>query len=321
MRGRSLALLVFTRVVIDVRLATIAFAPRAHTRVMLQISAYTNGHCDVSMGRIIQERLSGCQKRSNVSRKNLPPPCMPNGGRVTMLGSGPGDPDLLTISAYKILSDPTILVISDRLVSSEILKLAQGECKVAMKFPGCADTGQEEIYNWVKEGLDAGRHVVRLKIGDPFVFGRGGEEVLKFRTFGVEPKVIPGVSAAFSAPLLGSIPLTHRGLSNQVVMCTGYGRNSTSPELIQYHKERTIVFLMAVGRLRELCENLKNIAGYPSIIPVAIVEKAGYPEQRTVIGDVGTIADLAEEYDVKPPSIIVVGDVVNVLLEDYVVIR
>mmetsp|Transcript_13827 Transcript_13827/g.19787 ORF Transcript_13827/g.19787 Transcript_13827/m.19787 type:complete len:202 (+) Transcript_13827:620-1225(+) len=173
----------------------------------------------------------------------------------------------------------------------------------------------QKIYSWVKEGLDAGKHVIRLKIGDPFVFGRGGEEVIKFRSFGVEPNVIPGVSAAFSAPLLGSIPVTHRGVSNQVVMCTGYGRNGTSPDLIQFHKEQTIVFLMAVGRLRELCNNLVNLAGYPLRTPVAIVERAGCPDQRSIVGNMKNIADLAEDYDIKPPSTIIVGDVVNVLLQ------
>jgi len=139
---------------------------------------------------------------------------------------------------------------------------------------------------------------------------------LEFRKFGVEPAVIPGVSAAFSAPLLASIPVTHRGISNQVVMCTGYGRNNTSPDLIQYHKEQTVVFLMAVGRLRELCDRLVTLANYPIQTPVGIVERAGCPDQRTVVGTMETIADLAEKYDVKPPSTIVVGDVVNVLLTD-----
>jgi len=203
----------------------------------------------------------------------------------------------------------------------------------------------KKIYAWTREGLDAGKHVVRLKIGDPFVFGRGGEEVLKFREFGVEPNVIPvsrlnlsincsyiffkfvdltknnnlfiqGVSAVFSAPLLGSIPITHRGVANQVVMCTGYGRNGTSPDLIQYHKEQTIVFVMAVGRLRELCKRLITLAGYPHATPVAIVEQAGCPGQRMVVGNMETIADLAEEYKIKPPSTIIVGEVVHVLLEN-----
>lgn len=125
-----------------------------------------------------------------------------------------------------------------------------------------------------------------------------------------------GVSSAFSAPLLGNIPVTHRGVANQVVLCTGYGRDGTSPDLIQYHKEQTIVFLMAVGRLQELCDRLHRLAGYPSTTPVAIVEKAGCPDQRTVVGDMTTIADLAKRYNVKPPSTIIVGEVVRVLLAD-----
>jgi siroheme synthase len=109
--------------------------------------------------------------------------------------------------------------------------------------------------------------------------------------------------------------VTHRGVASQVVMCTGYGRNGTSPDLIQYHKEQTIVFLMAVGRLDELCQRLINLAGYPSKTPVAIVERAGCPDQRTVVGNMETIAALAVKFNVKPPSTIIVGDVVNVLLE------
>jgi len=192
--------------------------------------------------------------------------------------------------------------------------------KIANKTPGCQMAAQDEIFEWCKDGLRRGQHVVRLKIGDPFVFGRGGEEVLEFREFGVEPTVIPGVSAAFSAPLLASIPVTHRGISNQVVMCTGYGKNNTSPDLIQYHPEQTVVFLMAVGRLRELCNNLIEKANYPPTTPVGIVERAGCPEQRTVVGTMENIADLAERYKVKPPSTIVVGEVVNVLLteDDFV---
>ena len=132
----------------------------------------------------------------------------------------------------------------------------------------------------------------------------------------MESKVVPGVSAAFSAPLLGAIPVTHRGVSNQVVMCTGYGKENTSPDLIRYHPEQTVVFLMAVGRLRELSERLQELAGYPADTPVAIIERAGCPEQRTVVGRMDNIADVAEEHEVKPPSTIVVGNVVRVLLDE-----
>jgi uroporphyrin-III C-methyltransferase len=99
-------------------------------------------------------------------------------------------------------------------------------------------------------------------------------------------------------------------------MCTGYGREGSSPDLIQYHKEQTIVFLMAVGRLKELCQRLCDQAGYPHNTPVAVVEKAGCPEQRTIVGNMETIADLARQHQIQPPSTIVVGDVVNVLIEE-----
>lgn len=302
-----------------------------------------------SNGEFSQEVIQSSQKnewgipdsRTLDPFRSIPADQLDNGGRMTLVGSGPGDPDLLTVKALRLLQDPNALVICDRLVSDEIRELIQGELQVARKLPGCADLAQEEIYWWAYQGLKAGRHVIRLKIGDPFVFGRGGEEVLTFRRFGVEPTVIPvsrnlltrrdekssycalsshnvflqGVSAAFSAPLLGNIPVTHRGVSNQVVMCTGYGREGTSPDLIQYHKEQTVVFLMAVGRLRELCGRLVSLAGYPEDTPVGIVERAGCPNQRTVVGNMKTIGDIAEEHNVQAPSTIIVGDVVNVLLD------
>lgn len=99
-------------------------------------------------------------------------------------------------------------------------------------------------------------------------------------------------------------------------MCTGYGRDNSSPDLIQYHKEQTVVFLMAVGRLRQLCSSLIEKANYPPTTPVAIIEKAGCPDQRTVVGDMTSIADIAELHKVKPPSTIVVGEVVHALLDD-----
>lgn len=323
----SLALIILVSILVS---ASVGFVPsvsgafgfspseirnRQSTTTRSGIAAFTDDDGGIPSG--IKKTIDKSNK-SNISnfKSTLPPSTLPNGGRITLVGSGPGDPDLLTMAAYKIITDPNVFIISDRLVSQEILDLIQGEYKIARKLPGCAEAAQEEIYRWCKEGLDAGKHVIRLKIGDPFVFGRGGEEVLKFRKeYGVEPKVVPGVSAAFAAPLLGSIPVTHRGKSNQVVMCTGYGRNGTSPDLIQYHKEQTIVFLMAVGRLRELCQRLVTMAGYPSKTPVGIVQNAGCPNQRTVVGTMENIADLAEEYNVKAPSTIVVGEVVNVLLE------
>ena len=105
----------------------------------------------------------------------------------------------------------------------------------AVKLPGCAEAAQQEIYRWCEDAARAGTDVVRLKIGDPFVFGRGGEEVLEFRKrLGIEAKIIPGISSVFSAPLLGGIPVTHRGSATQVVMSTGYGKGEATPDLQVY---------------------------------------------------------------------------------------
>jgi len=232
-------------------------------------------------------------------------------GRVSLVGAGPGDPELLTVAAIRELQQAD-LVIADRLVSQEILDLITCELKVARKRPGCADQAQVEIYGWVQEAVAQGRRVVRLKIGDPLVFGRGGEEVLEFRKLGVEPLVVPGISAAMAAPLLGGVPLTHRGVANQVVLGTGMGQNGTKTGITPYDPQTTAVFLMAVGRLQELCGDLKE-HGYPGTCPVAIVEQASTPRQRTIIGTIDTIHDIATELNVRPPSTIVFGDCVRVL--------
>lgn len=253
---------------------------------------------------------------SNSSASTVPlEPSKSSKGRVLLVGAGPGDPDLLTVKALRCIEDPTALVISDRLVSSEVQELVRGELRIAKKAPGCAEAAQDQIYRWMREGFADGKCVVRLKIGDPFVFGRGGEEVLWCREqLGVEPEVVPGVSSAFAGPLSGMIPITHRGFANSVVMSTGYGRNGSAVPLLPYHPDATAVFLMAVGRLRELGEGLVN-AGYPSTTPVAIVERATTPQQRTTRGTIETIADIAQARKVRAPAIVIVGIVCGVLAD------
>jgi len=244
---------------------------------------------------------------------NLPEHLEPGAkiGKVTLVGAGPGDPDLLTMAAFKALQNAD-LVVSDRLVSAEILELVKGELKVARKLPGCAHEAQREIFRWCVEALLQGKNVVRLKIGDPFVFGRGGEEVLEFRRLGFEPKVIPGISSALAGPLAAGIPVTHRGVANRVVFMTGNGKDDSTPDVAPFHPDQTCVFLMAVGRLRELSAQLKE-EGYPAGTPVGIIERATTPRERTVVGTVEDIADVAEEQQVQAPAIIVVGEVVNAL--------
>lgn len=179
------------------------FTPSLQSRKGWSPASFRPGHhflfVDHDAGEYSQEVIESSKTNEwgIPSSKTLPPfssipkEQLDNGGRITLVGSGPGDPDLLTMKAYNLLQDPNALVIVDRLVSPEIIDLVKGEIKVARKLPGCAELAQEEIYWLAHRGLAAGKHVIRLKIGDPFVFGRGGEEVLKFRQYGVESKVVP----------------------------------------------------------------------------------------------------------------------------------
>eukprot|EP00607_Mallomonas_marina_P007000 CAMPEP_0182432614 /NCGR_PEP_ID=MMETSP1167-20130531/57774_1 /TAXON_ID=2988 /ORGANISM="Mallomonas Sp, Strain CCMP3275" /LENGTH=288 /DNA_ID=CAMNT_0024620359 /DNA_START=231 /DNA_END=1097 /DNA_ORIENTATION=- len=232
-------------------------------------------------------------------------------GKISLVGAGPGDPDLLTLQALKLINNAT-LVIADRLISPEILDLVKCELRIARKHPGCAEKAQEEIYEWVREGIQQGHNVVRLKIGDPYLFGRGGEEMLEFRKLGVEPVVAAGVSSSYCAPMSSNIPLTHRGIANQVLISTGYGRDSTVVDVPPYSSDRTVVLLMAVGRLRDITANMTD-AGYPVHTPIAIIERATTPQQRTLYGTLESIADIAEKQKARAPATIVVGEVINVL--------
>lgn len=231
---------------------------------------------------------------------------------ISLVGAGPGDPDMLTIQALKLLQNAS-LVIADRLISKEILNLITCEVRVANKKPGCAEEAQDEIYTWIKEAIDNNRNVVRLKIGDPFLFGRGGEEVLEFRKWGIEAKIVPGISSSYCAPLVSNIPLTHRGVSNQVLISTGYGKNSSEVDLPkEYVADRTLVLLMAVGRIAEISRKLM-LYNYPANTPVAIIEKATTPLQRTLYGTLETIGHIAERDKATAPATIVIGHVVHTL--------
>lgn len=232
-------------------------------------------------------------------------------GSVTLVGAGPGDPELLTVQAVRLLKSAE-LVVADRLISPEIINMIECEVRVANKKPGCAEEAQDEINTWVIEAVLAGRKVVRLKIGDPLLFGRGGEEVIEYRKHGIEASLAPGLSSSYSAPLAASIPLTHRGVSNQVLISTGYGRNGTTVDVPPYSSERTVVLLMAVGRIAEIATTMLK-EGYPRNTPVSIIENATTPRQRTVVGTIATIGEIAAKENAKPPATIIIGDVVHAL--------
>jgi len=271
-------------------------------------------------------------------------------GSVTLVGAGPGDPELLTLQAFKLLKSAE-LVVADRLVSREILDLIDCELRVANKKPGCAEEAQEEINQWVVKAALEGKRVIRLKIGDPFLFGRGGEEVIEYRKSGIEAQVVPGISSAYSAPLAAMVPITHRGVANEVVICTGFGREGTTVDAPEYRPDRTVVLLMAVGRIGKIAEEMVGRWGYPagkciefivhrvhstythththtlqykhsnphltlspcSDTPVSIIEQATTPRQRVLRGTLEDIGEVALQQGAKAPATIVVGNVNNVL--------
>eukprot|EP01134_Creolimax_fragrantissima_P004047 CFRG4047T1 len=237
-------------------------------------------------------------------------------GTLFLVGSGPGDPDLLTVAAHRHLTTAD-LVVSDRLIPQEILQLVEGELKIAHKYPGNADAAQIELMNWCLEGVWKGLRVVRLKNGDPFLFGRGGEEVNYFRRFSINPAVVPGISSSLSAPLLAGIPLTHRGVADQLLIATAHGKNDTVPDLPPYAPNRTTVFLMSIGRLRSLTRRLISESGFPKDTPAAIIEKASCLGQRVFESTLEDIAEVAEKEGVKPPGVVVVGHTVNAITDYF----
>ncbi|KAF2643452.1 uroporphyrin-III C-methyltransferase [Massarina eburnea CBS 473.64] len=236
-------------------------------------------------------------------------------GRIILVGSGPGNPELLTRAAYKaILSADSVL--ADKLVPSPILDLIprRATVHIARKFPGNADKAQEELLELGLEGLKAGKVVVRIKQGDPYIYGRGGEEYAFFRCHGYVPSVLPGITSALSAPLFAAVPLTHRGVADQVLICTGTGRKGAAPDPPEYNPTRTVVFLMALHRLAALVESLHE-KKYPDTTPCAVLERASCPDQRIIRTSLQHVCAAVEEEGSRPPGLLVVGNACTILRE------
>jgi uroporphyrin-III C-methyltransferase len=244
------------------------------------------------------------------SALSFPPLLRPS---VSLVGAGPGSPEFLTLRAHHVIKTADV-VIADRLLSDEVLELVSGNLlMVPSKKGGDMDTAQATIYAWVKEAVKNSQSVARLKIGDPFLYGRGGEEVEEYSSLLPlsSVTVIPGVSSALAAPLLAGIPLTHRGIADSVIISTGHGQAGERTDLPPYHPLRSAVFLMAVSRLEELCDDLQS-GGWPAACPCAVVESAGTPSQRSTYGTCATIASAAREIGVRAPAVLVMGECVTV---------
>jgi uroporphyrin-III C-methyltransferase len=234
-------------------------------------------------------------------------------GRILLVGSGPGNPDLLTRAAHKAIASAD-LVLADKLVPSPVLDLVSRRATVhiARKFPGNADKAQEELLELGLAGVKAGKVVVRIKQGDPYIYGRGGEEYDFFRSHGYTPVVLPGITSALSAPLFAAIPPTHRSVADQVLICTGTGRKGAPLDPPEHVSSRTVVFLMSLHRLSALVESLL-LKKYPADLPCAVIERASCPDQRVIRTTLEHVCTAVEEEGSRPPGLLVVGNACAVL--------
>lgn len=235
----------------------------------------------------------------------------PDGGRVALIGAGPGDPDLLTLRGRRLLRQADV-VVTDHLVPAAVLAEldADVEVRYAGKRPGHHSWTQQEINAFIVQRALDGHRVVRLKGGDPFLLGRGGEEALACLDASVPVEVVPGVTSALSVPAAAGIPVTHRGITSSVVVLSGHdGPADLVRQAAQAPADATLVLLMGTRTLRAVADALID-GGRAATTPAAIIERGWTPTQRTLVGTLADIADAAARGGAKSPAIVVIGDVV-----------
>ncbi len=238
-------------------------------------------------------------------------------GFVTLVGAGPGDPKLITVKGLEALK-ACDAVVYDSLASDELLNEVRPECEKIYvgKRAGHHSMKQEEINQVLVEQAKKGRNVVRLKGGDPFVFGRGGEEILELQKEKIAYEVVSGVTSAIAALASVGIPITHRGMSRSFHVMTGHTRENGVPEdLKEFGKlSGTLVFLMGLSHLEEICQSLVN-QGRPLSTPAAVIQNGTLPEQKTVRGTLKDIGEKCRREGIGSPANIVVGDVTELHME------
>lgn len=232
-------------------------------------------------------------------------------GNVWLVGVGPGDPGLLTVIALQALHSADI-VVYDALVDTAILDLVRPgtELVYAGKRGGRPSHDQRDITERLVEMAEAGNRVVRLKGGDPYVFGRGGEEAQALVRAGIPFRIVPGITSGIGGLAYAGIPLTHRDTNASVAFVTGHGADGKTPHGVDWDAlsrgAQTLVIYMPVGHLSEISDRL-TAAGRSPEEPVALVERATTPEQRVLQSTLGTVATDAARHGVNPPTLLVVG--------------
>lgn len=233
-------------------------------------------------------------------------------GRLTLVGAGPGDPELISLKGIKALKEADV-ILYDALVHPDLLNHAPESAKKIFvgKKKGVCQFPQEEINKLIVDcALNYG-HVVRLKGGDPFIFGRGHEELLYAQAFNIDTAVIPGISSSISVPELQLIPLTRRGINDSFWVLTGNTRDHQLSRDIEIaaKSNATIVILMGMTKLQEITEVFRKEG--KGTLPVAVIQNGSLPDEKVAIGTVDTIAEIVKERQISSPAIIVLGEVVS----------
>lgn len=260
------------------------------------------------------EAAEGTQSQATNSTTSRSAKSTDSNGTISLVGSGPGSVSMLTLGALsKIKSADYIL--ADKLVPQPVLDLIPNgtETFIARKFPGNAERAQQELLEKGLQALQQGKTVVRLKQGDPYIFGRGGEEYLFFKQHGFEPQVLPGLSSSLASTVTAKIPATQRDVADQILICTGTGRKGALPQIPEFVSLRTTVFLMALHRAEVLVEELLKHQWDPTV-PAAIVERASCKDQRITRTLLKYVPQVVEEIGSRPPGLLVVGKAVTALL-------
>lgn len=236
---------------------------------------------------------------------------MNNNAKITLVGAGPGDPELISLKGIKAIESADV-ILYDALVNEQLLDYAPATCiKIYVgKRAEQQSIAQEKINQLLVDYALTHGHVVRLKGGDPYVFGRGGEEVDYVRQFGIETFVVPGISSSIGLTGLQQIPLTYRGISESFWVITGATSDGKlSKDLFTaVHTEATVVVLMGYSKLREIVALYK--AAGKSELPIALIQNGSLPNEKLVLGTIDTILDESTEKRIGVPAIIILGEVV-----------
>jgi len=236
-------------------------------------------------------------------------------GKVFLVGAGPGDPGLLTLRAAEVLRNADVLLY-DALASSAVVALAPPTCERIFvgKRGGNHAMPQDDIEALLVQKAKTAQRIVRLKGGDPFVFGRGGEEAQRLHAAGIPFEIVPGISSSLAAPAYAGIPVTHRDFNTAFTVATGHEDPTKAESTLDWSKladpKRTLVFLMAMANLDEIATQLTK-HGLPADTPVAVIQDGTRPTQRTAVGTLDTIANVVAQAGLGAPAIVVIGDVVT----------